>query len=269
MRWIIGDIHGMLRPLSALIEGVALADSGASFIFVGDYVNRGPDSRGVIELLRSLPNAQFVRGNHDDIFDYVLHGTCVAPELLGPNRLAAFHWFCHHGLAETLLSYGAEPGTIANALTHPTESSLDSLCQSVPPPHRAFIHALPLAVEFPDFFVAHALWPPDEPTDNPGIAQRAAATPRRREGILWGRFTKQDIDAPKVWQRLGYFGHTPVDAYHDHWRPVIGDNMVLLDTAAALSANGRLTAWCHESRQYIQADRNGQIKTGIGTKTAP
>jgi serine/threonine protein phosphatase 1 len=267
MHWIIGDIHGMLRPLGPLIQAVNQTDPSATFIFVGDYVNRGPDSRGVIDLVRSLPRAHFVRGNHDDVFDYVLSGTAVVPELLGANRLAAFQWFCQHGLAETLLSYGADPVSIQTAIHHPNDILVDSLLDGVPADHRAFIHSLPLAVEFPHFFVAHALWPIDEPTENPPIAARVSASHPRREGILWGRFTKHDIDAPKSWNRHGYFGHTPVDAYHGHWRPLIGDNIVLVDTAAALNANGRLTAFCHESRQFIQADRAGNVKSAVGTKS--
>ncbi len=49
-------------------------------MFVGAFVNRGPDSRGVIALLMSLPNARFVRGNHDDVFDQVLSGVSYAGE---------------------------------------------------------------------------------------------------------------------------------------------------------------------------------------------
>ena len=71
MRWIIGDVHGMRAALERLLEAVGRVDPSARFYFVGDYVNRGPDARGVIDLLLSLTNARFVRGNHDDIFDRV------------------------------------------------------------------------------------------------------------------------------------------------------------------------------------------------------
>ncbi len=79
MRWIIGDIHGMLRPLQGLLREVARRDPWAHLLFVGDYVNRGPDARGVIEQLVTLRNAHYLRGNHDDVFDLILHGTCYAP----------------------------------------------------------------------------------------------------------------------------------------------------------------------------------------------
>src|SRR5579884_585200 len=100
MRWIVGDIHGMLRPLDALVTAVGSRDPGAHLIFVGDYVNRGPDSRRVIDLLLTLPRATFLRGNHDDVFDLILHGDCYMCHPDGPNPVAAFAWFMQHGRSE-------------------------------------------------------------------------------------------------------------------------------------------------------------------------
>src|SRR5688500_8150372 len=106
MRWVVGDIHGMYAALSGLVEAVGRRDSAPRFLFVGDYVNRGPDSRQVIDLLLSLPSASFVRGNHDDVFDLVLHGTCYDAHSAAPDALAAFSWFMNFGLANTFTSYG-------------------------------------------------------------------------------------------------------------------------------------------------------------------
>src|SRR5262245_60879514 len=108
MRWVIGDVHGMRLALESLLKEVAKRDKSPKFIFTGDYVNRGPDSRGVINLLLSLDNAKFVRGNHDDIFDIILSGEgfCDHPTKIQP--LAAFTWFMQHGLADTFVSYGAD-----------------------------------------------------------------------------------------------------------------------------------------------------------------
>ena len=63
----IGDVHGCLTALDTLLESVGLQPADA-LIFLGDYVDRGPDSRGVIERLIELsarPNTVFLRGNHD------------------------------------------------------------------------------------------------------------------------------------------------------------------------------------------------------------
>ena len=53
MRWVVGDIHGMLRPLRALVDAVTQRDAAARLLFVGDYVNRGPDSLEGLFLTRN------------------------------------------------------------------------------------------------------------------------------------------------------------------------------------------------------------------------
>ena len=78
MRWVIGDIHGMIRPLEALLRAIRQHDDAAELLFVGDFVNRGPESKAVVELLMSLDNAKCVRGNHDDVFDQVMSGQSYA-----------------------------------------------------------------------------------------------------------------------------------------------------------------------------------------------
>ena len=62
MRWIVGDIHGMLKPLVTLVTAVRARDPQARFIFVGDYVNRGPDSRGVLDRLIALVSFLVAKG---------------------------------------------------------------------------------------------------------------------------------------------------------------------------------------------------------------
>ncbi len=90
MHWVIGDVHGMLRPLQRLLDAVFADDAAAKLIFAGDYVNRGPDSFKVIDLLISLTNTQFVRGNHDDIFDLILHGHSYAESAASASPVLAF-----------------------------------------------------------------------------------------------------------------------------------------------------------------------------------
>ncbi len=57
MRWVIGDVHGMLVPLEGLLQAIEPRDAAARFFFVGDYVNRGPNLRGVIDRLLALAAA--------------------------------------------------------------------------------------------------------------------------------------------------------------------------------------------------------------------
>jgi hypothetical protein len=263
MNWVIGDIHGMLRPLRALVERVSRADPGAAFLFVGDYVNRGPDSKGVIDLLLTLGNARFCRGNHDDIFDQILHGSGYVPNPSATTAVAAFRWFVQHGMAETLNSYGVEPWDVNATFASGTPESVARLFSAVPASHRAFVRGLPPVIEAETFFVAHAMWNPDEPDADPPIAARLAGDPRLRYQIVWGRYGRE-LTRTKRWRRTGYFGHTPVQTYPadlqgEENTPIRGPQIVLLDTACALTHDGRLTAVCVETGGMIQVDRLGGL----------
>lgn len=259
MRWIIGDIHGMLKPLAALVAAVKKTDPAARFFFVGDYVNRGPDAKGVLDLLLSLEGACFARGNHDDIFDIVLNGNGYAPD--GITRIMAFQWFMKHGLAETLGSYNMDEAELEFVESHPSDSALAKLMTAIPARHRQFVRDLPPVIEEDDLFVAHALWPAQVPTEGPGIAGRLDRDLELRRNIVWGRYAKEDIKAKKAWKRRGYFGHTPVDLYRPggDFLPIAGEKMVLLDTAAALTPTGRLTAFCADTGKFLQSDRAGDV----------
>ena len=260
MHWIIGDIHGMLRPLQGLVGAISRRDTTAHLVFVGDYVNRGPDSKRVIDLLLSLPRATFLRGNHDDVFDLLLHGESYITHPGANDPLSAFTWFMQHGLAETLASYGADWAELEAAMHHPSPQRIQQFIAPVPQSHRRFMRALKPVFESNDFFVAHGYWDPDE-RDSPSLASQIADNPNLRYRLLWGRFTDSQIQSTKYWHRTGYFGHTPVLNYPAGvgLTPVVGPKIVLLDTASALSSEGMLSAICAETGLAIQADRAGKV----------
>ena len=261
MRWVIGDIHGMIKPLEALLRAIARHDDAAQLMFVGDFVNRGPDSKAVIELLMSLDNARFVRGNHDDVFDQVLSGQSYAGKPGEQQRVMAFQWFMQHGLDKTFLSYGVTGHQLSNTARRPKDSTLDELAASVPAAHRKFVRELPLVIEADDLFVAHAKWDVYSGIDDPPIAERLQQAGSTRYTLIWGRYRLDEILYDKPWRRTGYFGHTPVDSYNENGAlvPAAGPKIVLLDTAAALVPHGRLTAFCHEKQSFLQADAHGKM----------
>jgi serine/threonine protein phosphatase 1 len=280
MRWIIGDIHGMLRPLTTLVDEVRRQDEAARFIFVGDYVNRGPDARGVIDFLLGLGNeARFIRGNHDDIFDLVINGRCFADNAAHDDRVAAFLWFMKYGLDSTLMSYDCDYALLDSLTERCSVQLLDRMAAGVPEAHRQFIRSLPAVYEEEDLFVVHGKWDPDEMAESPGVGERLAQNPKMRHRLLWGRYTDDEIPRTKAWKRTGYFGHTPVSFYaaafksatklgrgEPHMVPVVGQKMVLLDTAAALGEDGRLTAYCPDDRTFIQSDHFGKLVEAPASK---
>ena len=85
---------------------------------------RGADSRGVIDLLATLPRTTFLRGNHDDVLDLLLNGECYICHPTARERLVAFKWFMQHGLAETLMSYGADSAELESVVQSPSPEAL-------------------------------------------------------------------------------------------------------------------------------------------------
>ena len=93
MIYTIGDIHGCLDPLRRLMDQIPLSETD-EVVFIGDYVDRGPDSKGVIDYLLTLRGRyRFLMGNHERMFlDF----------LLGKDR----DLFLYNGGTATLDSYG-------------------------------------------------------------------------------------------------------------------------------------------------------------------
>lgn len=262
MNWIIGDIHGTSRPLKALVDVITRTDPAAQLIFAGDYVNRGPDSRGVLDYLLTLRNARFVRGNHDDVFDYLLSGSSVVADI-PDDPCTVFFWFLDQGLDRTLMSYGVEVAQLERLARRCSSRLLKQTLAAVPQAHRDFFRNLSLIIEEDEFFVAHGYVNPDSPAAN-GFSATAATDAEFRRETLWSRPTDDQVAQEKPWIRVGYMGHTPVNNYEPplfqgKMVPIHGPKMVLLDTAAAMHPEGRLSAICHETGWLIQSDRDGNI----------
>ncbi len=264
MNWIVGDVHGMYSSLRRLLDAVDAADPGARITFTGDYVNRGNDSKKVIDHLLTLKNARFARGNHDDIFDLILHGKCFAEKAAGGTAVLAFQWFMDYGLDRTFHSYGLDWQWLRDTATLPTAERMAHLAAIVPEPHRQFIRNLPAVVEDESFFVVHGYWPPFEPCYPPAVSATVQDHPGACQHLLWGRFRMDEIDAQKPWSKRGFFGHTPIHSYFSNPKkapmvPIVGPQSVLLDTACAIVTFGRLTAYCVEEDRYLQSSHFGEM----------
>lgn len=151
--YAIGDVHGCLGQLDELLDRVrADADRQPdgmqrSLIFLGDYIDRGPDSAGVIERLVSLSmpgfSLRFLIGNHEQAMLEFLR-----------DPVSGQDWLQFGGVA-TLASYGV---TALHNLDDPVHLALlrDGLCRCLPPSHRVFLESLaPLAI-IGDYAFVHA-----------------------------------------------------------------------------------------------------------------
>ena len=149
---VVGDIHGHLSALEALYRlflNHTPPTAARRIIAVGDLVDRGPDSCGVIDWFLSAPMGEqrlSVRGNHEMMFlDFLDQPTERHP------------WFRSAGGLETLQSY--ETHTKANWAT----ADLKRIAARVPPDHRAFLTGLPDVLIVDEVGIVHAAIDPLRP----------------------------------------------------------------------------------------------------------
>jgi serine/threonine protein phosphatase 1 len=124
MDYCISDIHGCSKTLAALLATLHLAETDTVY-FLGDYVDRGLDSKGVLDIVMAMPNAVCHKGNHEDMMLFALDN----PENMG----ASYHWGVNGG-----------------------EATMDSFCGAVSEKYITFLRGLKLITELPDFYLCHA-----------------------------------------------------------------------------------------------------------------
>ncbi len=157
--YVIGDIHGRLDLLVNLLTLIAGHDAGRApketiIVLLGDLIDRGPDSKGVVALARtwrqgesfgafeSAPRLVVLSGNHEDL---LVRGLSGAPSVLS-------RWLGVGGDA-TARSYGAAVGDL---LGRSPEDIALRLEHAIPRPDIAFMARLPTSARFGDYLLAHA-----------------------------------------------------------------------------------------------------------------
>jgi serine/threonine protein phosphatase 1 len=212
--YIIGDIHGRSDLLDQMVEEIyqdieEFGDPGCVTITLGDYVDRGMDSRGVLNRLARNPfPTKYIalKGNHEALLEKFLHDSSIARQ-----------WRELGGL-ETLYSYGISTSDVM--LGRGFDRAAHALREAVPAEHLAFLRSLRPSVSFGDYFFCHAGVRPNVPLDQQSI-----------DDLLWIRdeFLSNEQDFGKVIVH----GHSP-----NEW-PQVRLNRINIDTGAF--ATGRLT----------------------------
>ncbi|HEX2762683.1 MAG TPA: metallophosphoesterase family protein [Allosphingosinicella sp.] len=227
--YAIGDVHGRLDLMLELLDRIE-ADNRARgpartyVIFLGDLVDRGPDSKGVIDHLLTRPpsfaRTVFLAGNHEEAFTRVLDGeTAVVPG-----------WLTYGG-RECAQSYGINSAWL---LAAPPDAIISEVRRAVPKSHVDFLRGLHDTFKFGDYLFVHAGIRPGVPVEDqlPGDLRWI------REGFL---------DDETDHGVMVVHGHTIVEEVEE--RP----NRIGIDTGAYRS--GVLTALAVEGRErrLIQA----------------
>jgi serine/threonine protein phosphatase 1 len=210
--YAIGDVHGradLLQSLLTVIDAdlARSAPRRAIHVFLGDYVDRGPDSRGVLDLLIARSRSHetvCLKGNHEVFLLEVLQD---------PTRLQEWR---HYGGLLTLVSYGITP-TMSPTAEEQVEL-IDGLKRAIPPEHLAFVQQLPSSFTCGDFFFVHAGVKPGIPLER-----------QRDEDMLWIR--EEFLASEEHFGKYVVHGHTPVSA------PDIRSNRINIDTGAYATGN--------------------------------
>jgi len=142
---VIGDVHGQTDKLEIVIDKLKrLPDYEYRWIvFIGDFVDRGPDSKGtvdrVLKLIHDHPRTTAIAGNHEFAMSHALGWWPSRDGSSWSDR-----WVKHYDTEDTFESYGATAGDVSG------------LKQNVPVAHRDFLSNLPWCVEHPQLLFVHA-----------------------------------------------------------------------------------------------------------------
>lgn len=219
----IGDIHGCAKTLDVLLERLMPAPED-HLVFVGDYIDRGPDSKGVIErllVLREEYECTFLRGNHEALMlEYLDQGIFA-------------RWRTNGGVA-TLQSYldGTEQRTSPRQINLPEE-------------HVAFVRDTQLYYDTPDFFFVHAGL-------KPTLTIEENLNRSGDDVFLWER---SHLKAPTLsWEKTVVCGHTPLQ------EPLNRDRLIAIDTGCVYYTHphlGYLTAVRLPEREFVTVSYAG------------
>lgn len=229
--YAIGDVHGRLDLLDRLLGEIAAdaaqaPDRRVVVVFLGDLIDRGPDSRAVIERVAAGPpdagplaGARYVclRGNHEDILLQFLADFSVGPR-----------WFRNGGL-EAVRSY---VGEVDAGMAHDYPRLQRMLYRALPTHHLRFLSSIPARHEEGDYLFVHA-------GARPGVALES----QDPYDLMWIR--EPFLSAREPWDKMVVHGHTVAP------EPEERAHRIGIDTGAYRT--GRLTALVldGDGRRYL------------------
>jgi serine/threonine protein phosphatase 1 len=217
--YAVGDVHGCVSLLEQALLFIEkdLAENPvprAVRVFVGDYIDRGPDSAKVVDLLIKYSEVNeciFLKGNHE---------TYLMQFLKRPDNLS--DWQSVGGMT-TLSSYG-----VNFSLLHDSRATQFAFRREIPKDHLRFYHQLRPCFELGDFFFVHA-----------GIRPGIDMSRQQEEDMLSIR--EEFLESDMTFEKIIVHGHTPV------LTPDVRANRINIDTGAY--ATGKLTCLIIESDQ--------------------
>ena len=238
--YAVGDIHGRLDLLDRLLAAIEQdlerrPARKALLVFLGDLIDRGPDSRGVVERLRTYRHEglrpYFLAGNHEEVLLRLLSG----------ERGILDSWLKYGG-AECLQSYGRDPATLAG---QNERTAIAMVKDAIPGDHVRFIGSFADTLRLGDYLFVHA-----------GIRPGLDLSLQNQSDLRWIR--SQFLDHEDDYGFVVVHGHTISDGVDER------ANRIGIDTGAYRT--GKLTALAMEGEErwtldtaVSQAERPAQM----------
>lgn len=229
--YAVGDIHGRADLLTLLHDGIERdlaeiqGDRRATVVYLGDYIDRGPDSKAVIDRLLDNPvknaGSVFLKGNHEDAMLRFLDG-----EKGGHSWLAI-------GGGATARSYGVSLRSPGDD-THTADAIRSTLMQAIPARHLTFLRNLQLSHECGDYLFVHA-----------GIRPGVALDEQDPRDLLWirGGFLNSRRDHGKI----------IVHGHSSARRIAVKRNRICVDTMAYATDRLSCVVLNGASRRFLNA----------------
>jgi serine/threonine protein phosphatase 1 len=243
--FVIGDIHANLAALSDVLEQIApRLQEDDTLVFLGDYIDRGPDSRGCVERIlelreRTVAKVVTLLGNHEEWLLRSLNDSTRHSWLLGMEAFETIESYSRRA-AERLREALEEAGP--RLLTERVALPYELLIEAMPREHISFFVGLDLYHRTPNALCVHAGL-------DPSIAD---VTRQPREALLWGADGFPDGYLGDEVVAYGHWGDAVVD--ESGWPlPRIGQRTVGLDSIS----KGVLTAIRLPGMEVVQSRRHG------------
>jgi len=244
--WVIGDIHGFYQSFISLIDELNLGGNDR-VVLLGDLIDRGPNSYGVVHTARTNEQIFCVKGNHEAMMaeNFSLEG------LQDPN-IDLLVWIKNGG-DTTVRSY---LNAFNNVLTQPDHQAMKKQIKD----DNEWIETLPLHIVLKEWRLVHAGYKPNLPLDE-----------QTEDEYLWIRKEFHEVSEPVDHQRTVVFGHTPTASLPGHdeqswgkvWRSEVCLNnarpaAIGLDTCLYHAKQGMpavLTAFNLQDGRVVQQNR--------------
>ena len=225
-RWIIPDIHGCAKTLKVLLENQLKITKHDQVYFLGDYIDRGPDGKGVIDYLMHLQQEEydvhFLKGNHEDL--------CVKAFVADQNKKL----FGKHREQKEWEAVGAKNTLESFGVKHPRE---------IPQQYIDWMNACLPYIELDDYILVHA-----------GMNFKIQDPFEDTYSMMWTRRFK--VDFAKSHGKKIIHGHIPVD--YSFMSLVIENNndydFIALDNGVYVTGRaglGNLMAFNPDTRQLL------------------